>query len=418
MANQKQRTGKNPFSTKVNLKSLLTVLPTLGVDKTRSQSFAMRSVSTPGTISSSSFLVNPILAFVKAYKLRGDSANLSSTLSAKFDACTVDEALKSLWAFCHADLARLGFTYHARRSSDPVQLFNTILGDLIIAFDKLDLDGCLPPIYCEAADLVTLPTLDLDPVAKQVELNTVAVRGLSDTIRELQFENRNVSDNEVVGLSSRIDSLRELVKSAERLKDELATSVKAATSCLSASTVSGDGNSHVSRSTASSAVKLQPKSSSSFSDRRFNVILFGIPEKKSLADEKCSVDEVFNFVAGKSVPWNDAFRIGRKKQPVDSPEGSGEDRRPRPLLVKVSSEWDRRILLSSRYKLKDYVAARVFLREDLPLDIRKDRAKQRNERRNNPPPPLGSDCDTVLDKGEVTPVSDDSSGLHSQSGEP
>jgi len=100
-----------------------------------------------------------------------------------------------LWAFYHANLARLGFIYHACCSSDPVLLFNTVLNDLIIA------------IYCEAADLVTLPTLDLDPVAKQVELNTVAVRGLSDTIRELQFENRNVSNNEmVVGLSSSIES--------------------------------------------------------------------------------------------------------------------------------------------------------------------------------------------------------------------
>ena len=81
----------------------------------------------------------------------------------------------------------------------------------------------------------------------------------------------------------------------------------------------------------------QPKSSSSSSGCHFNVILFGIPWKGSLADEKCSIDEVLNFVAGKSVPWNDAFRIGHKKPPVDSPEGSCEDRHPRPLLVKVSS---------------------------------------------------------------------------------
>ena len=166
------------------------------------------------------------MAFVRAYRLRGDSANLSSTLSAEVDASAVDKALKSLWAFCHADLARLGFTYHTRRFADPVQLFNTILGDLTVAFDKLDLDGCLPPIYCEAADLLTLPTLGLDPVAKQVECNTVAVRGVSDMIRELHFDNRNATDNgTIVGLSSSIDSLQELVKSAQCLKDELASSV-------------------------------------------------------------------------------------------------------------------------------------------------------------------------------------------------
>ena len=139
-----------------------------------------------------------------------------------------------------------------------------------------------------------------------------------------------------------------------------------------------------------------------------------MPGKKSLADEKCSIDEVFKFAAGKSVPWNDAFRIGRKK-PADD---SCEDRRPRPLLVKLDSEWDRRILLSSRYKLKGYEAAKVFLREDLPLDIRKDREKQRRERRNKPPPPHDDDDNTVYNHGEVTADSDDSSRLRSHSGEP
>jgi len=91
VVNLKQRTGKeNPFSMHKG-KLLLMVLATLGIDKTCSLSLAMSSVSTPGTNSSSSFLVNPILAFVKAYKLRGDSANLCDTLSAKFDACIVDE---------------------------------------------------------------------------------------------------------------------------------------------------------------------------------------------------------------------------------------------------------------------------------------------------------------------------------------
>lgn len=89
-----------------------------------------------------------------------------------------------------------------------------------------------------------LPTLDLDPVAKQVELNTVAVRRLSDTIRELQFDNRNVSDNEmVVGLSSSIDSLQELVRSAECRMNSQSLSKHA--SCLFASTASGNGNGHV-----------------------------------------------------------------------------------------------------------------------------------------------------------------------------
>ena len=97
------------------------------------------------------------------------------------------------------------------------------------------------------------------------------------------------------------DSPQELVRCAECLKDELAISVKVDASCLLASTASGNGNGHVSRSTASSTAKLQQKSSSTFSVHCFNVIHFGIPEKKSLAVEKCLIGEVFNFFTGKSV---------------------------------------------------------------------------------------------------------------------
>ena len=46
-----------------------------------------------------SCLVNPVLAFVIAYRLIGDSASLSSTLSAKFITADIDVALKKLWSF-------------------------------------------------------------------------------------------------------------------------------------------------------------------------------------------------------------------------------------------------------------------------------------------------------------------------------
>ena len=98
-----------------------------------------------------------------SYTYRGDSSQLSSLLSEKFSVTQLVDALKELWFYCHADLIRLDFAYHARRSSDPVQLFNTVLSDLLQAFEKLDLDECLPAIFCEANDLLSLPTLDLDP---------------------------------------------------------------------------------------------------------------------------------------------------------------------------------------------------------------------------------------------------------------
>lgn len=53
----------------------------------------------------------------------------------------------------------LGLPYHARRGSDKRHLSDVLIADLLLAFDKLDLNDNLPPIYCEAVDLIMLPCL-------------------------------------------------------------------------------------------------------------------------------------------------------------------------------------------------------------------------------------------------------------------
>ena len=52
---------------------------------------------------------------------------------------------------------------------------------------------------------------------------------------------------------------------------------------------------------------------------------------------------------------------------------------PRPLLIKLCNVWDKRLVLSSKRKLKGYSVSNVFLREDLPLEIRKARALKRQK---------------------------------------
>ncbi len=108
------------------------MLPALGLDKPRDRSNILsqsQSQNEPGL--SSPFLANPVLTFVKAFRLKGDTSRLSSLLAARFSVTLLVDALKDLWRYCNADLIRLDFTYHARRSSDPVQLFNTVLSDLL-----------------------------------------------------------------------------------------------------------------------------------------------------------------------------------------------------------------------------------------------------------------------------------------------
>ena len=51
----------------------------------------------------------------------------------------------------------------------------------------------------------------------------------------------------------------------------------------------------------------------------------------------------------------------------------------RPLFVKLDSVWDRRLLLASKSKLKQFRVDRLFLCEDLPPDVRHRRFSPRSD---------------------------------------
>jgi hypothetical protein len=109
-------------------------------------------------------------------------------------------------------------------------------------------------------------------------------------------------------------------------------------------------------------------------DRRNNVIRFGL-EEKSLLDTRKDVESILEFLCGRAVPFNDAFRLGRFKN-------NDSDHPPRPFLVKLSSAWDKRLLLAAKRNLKDFSIKRLFIREDLSPEMRKLRAQQRIEKSN------------------------------------
>ena len=116
-----------------------------------------KSSPTPGSSLSSdvkqschSQLTNPLLVFVKAYRLRGDVSGLRDALLPVVDSLFLLDAHKAHWQH---DLEDLGLTF----------------GDIIVAFDTLGNAIKLPAIYVEATDLISIgrPPVALDPVAKK-----------------------------------------------------------------------------------------------------------------------------------------------------------------------------------------------------------------------------------------------------------
>ena len=63
------------------------------------------------------------------------------------------------------------------------------------------------------------------------------------------------------------------------------------------------------------------------------------------------------------------FRIGRFKKPRGDESTTS---RPRPILLKLASPWDRRLVLANRSNLKHYSVKGIFVREDLSLSRQVD----------------------------------------------
>ena len=84
--------------------------------------------------------------------------------------------------FCGDLLKELGLTYHTRRSTDKRDAFEATLTDILSAFNKLDEVDKLPPIYCEATHLISLPCLEPDPISKRLDSNHKAITCLDKKV--------------------------------------------------------------------------------------------------------------------------------------------------------------------------------------------------------------------------------------------
>ena len=295
----------------------------------RSASPALPSASSH--IHSKPVLINSVLSFIKAYRLKRDVESLKKRVCQHFSPAGVENAKKELWDYCRKDLKAASIAYHIRRGSDKRSQLAANVDDLAEAFVALDSSDLIPGIYCEATDLLRIPSLSLDPVSEKVETNTLS---LNDLVAKVDC------------LEAKIASLVGVCSKASSYSSYAATTSSNATVPLSSSPVARN-----------LSVKSPPSG-----DRECNLILFGLPEGRSIVDTKDSVDEIMEFLAGKPIPVKDVFRLGRYDR---TSSGSQSSRRPQPVLVKLTTQWDRKLILLCKSNLRSFKISRLFLREDV-----------------------------------------------------
>ena len=265
---------------------------------------------------------------------------------------------RAFWNFCHDELVAAKLPFQARHDSDKRSQLSADLEDIVVAFNTLDSSDSIPLIYCEANDLLFLPPLCLDPTAVQVQQNT----------------------NILQTLVSQVENL-------EKKLSSVCSSSQSASSFSYAQAASSQPNPpiHVTHSARLSSTK-----SPSFIDSRAcNLVLFGLPENDSILKLKSEIDEVLEFLAGKQVIVNDVFRLGKF---------SASSNCPNPVLIKLATAWDCKVIHLRKRDLKDFKTSYLFLREDVPPD---HKLRQRGRALGNVvrpcPPPLASlEPDNVL----------------------
>ena len=111
-------------------------------------------------------LVDTVLSFIAAYRLKGDTDSLKKIVVERFCNDDVEAAKRLLWDSCSSHLFAKGLVFYTRRDSDRRSQLEARLDDIIHAFDVLDSFDSIPTICCEASSLHRIPPLSLDPVAE------------------------------------------------------------------------------------------------------------------------------------------------------------------------------------------------------------------------------------------------------------
>ena len=105
-------------------------------------------------------------------------------------------------------------------------------------------------------------------------------------------------------------------------------------------------------------------------------------------ETKSAIDEISEYLIGKKVNVCNAIRLGRHKPPGNDSAPT----RPRPILITLDSDWDKRLLLSKCRNPKGFSTYKsLFLRVNLPPDHPQRANRRIIETSHHPSQPQAAD---------------------------
>lgn len=304
---------------------------------------------------------NELLAYVNVYRQCSTDTALQKVVLTHFSHDDISEA-KRLLALEFQTVGGVSQYVTERRNTSVRPAHEAEVDDIIGILDVVDLKHALEGYVFVASNLQAMPKYGPEEinlavvVDRQVRLDA-AITDLSATVQTMASSPGSADSPVAVQ-----QAIQSVARDLQQQLGAFSESIDARLEHLSA----------VCTQLAESTADLNHRSSSPRAaqqsrgvDRSMNLVLFGVAEDKDASVWRRKVDQTLLYVSGYNVDVTDMFRIGRYTQD-----------KTRPIVVKLRTAWDRRIILSKCNRLKDY-NERIFIAADEPVEERRKKIMTR-----------------------------------------
>jgi len=300
-------------------------------------------------------IVNELLSYVHFYRDNSNGDALRRAVLGFYSAEDISEAKKLLVQEFRSNIGSLPCLTE-RRNSTTRLAHEAETDDILGVFDALDAQSELAGYLFVASNLGQVPKFGPEEmnigavVDRQVRMES-AIQELTANVNRLTSTHAEPDSRSAQAVQPIMQDIRQQMHDVSTTINQRLDHLNTVCSKLAeAATVTVSNSPHTT----------QPER-----DKSLNIVMFGVAEDRAATVWRRTVDDVLHHVTGRSVDVVDVFRIGRFV--------SGK---VRPVIVRLRTVWDRRIILGNCYKLKDF-GSPVFIVPDETLEVRRKRMLER-----------------------------------------
>ena len=354
-------------------------------ENTATEPAGAASNATTSRRTDSKIVIDELLTYTRYYRDRCTAADLHKQIAHFYLSTEISVSKTTLMNEFQIYLSDSPYmTLRRQTSARPAH--EAEIDDILGMLDLLDNLNVLSQIQFVAVSIDRIPRYGPN------EINICTVVDRQICVDQELTEIKNILHDETTKYSNQV---AQLAAASDRANESLLSRITTLTDKFNGQMQQLEvicSNIHTTISTsANNAAQNRASTITSADGRASNIIAFGVAEDRNRTVWNSTLQQALQHVAGRNVDIADAFRIGKYNV---------NQSRPRPIVVKLRSVWDRRLVLSNTRKLAEKPEfRRIGFAPDEPVEIRRRNTMKRLHLK-------------AINEGQQASISDDGNGLY------